>query len=111
MAAFCKKQRLCRSVACPRIEVVNGQKKKKNWFWHLSFFFFFFLQSTSQKICHILSTAGNALNEDSCNVMLNSCFVCMGLFSGHGSFSNNKKLNSLVGHLTHSSILVPYHGW
>ncbi|KAH9574736.1 hypothetical protein CY35_01G074600 [Sphagnum magellanicum] len=30
---------------------------------------------------------------------------------GHGSFSNNKKLNSLVGHLTHSSILVPYHGW
>eukprot|EP01018_Ginkgo_biloba_P015791 Gb_20040 [translate_table: standard] len=30
---------------------------------------------------------------------------------GHGSFSNNQKLNSLIGHLTHSSILVPYHGW
>ncbi|XP_024399937.1 omega-3 fatty acid desaturase, chloroplastic [Physcomitrium patens] len=30
---------------------------------------------------------------------------------GHGSFSNNKVLNSLIGHLTHSSILVPYHGW
>ncbi|TYI44839.1 hypothetical protein ES332_A01G266800v1 [Gossypium tomentosum] len=30
---------------------------------------------------------------------------------GHGSFSNNPKLNSLVGHLLHSSILVPYHGW
>ncbi|CAM6026556.1 unnamed protein product [Sphagnum balticum] len=30
---------------------------------------------------------------------------------GHGSFSNDKNLNSLVGHLTHSSILVPYHGW
>ncbi|CAK9268541.1 unnamed protein product [Sphagnum jensenii] len=30
---------------------------------------------------------------------------------GHGSFSNNKNLNNLVGHLTHSSILVPYHGW
>ncbi|KAK4489274.1 hypothetical protein RD792_005071 [Penstemon davidsonii] len=30
---------------------------------------------------------------------------------GHGSFSNNHKLNSVVGHLTHSSILVPYHGW
>eukprot|EP00270_Netrium_digitus_P017785 TRINITY_DN6629_c0_g1_i6.p1 TRINITY_DN6629_c0_g1~~TRINITY_DN6629_c0_g1_i6.p1 ORF type:complete len:439 (+),score=22.90 TRINITY_DN6629_c0_g1_i6:81-1397(+) len=30
---------------------------------------------------------------------------------GHGSFSNNKKLNDLIGHLTHSSILVPYHGW
>uniref|UniRef100_A0A0C9S6X8 TSA: Wollemia nobilis Ref_Wollemi_Transcript_10281_2009 transcribed RNA sequence n=1 Tax=Wollemia nobilis TaxID=56998 RepID=A0A0C9S6X8_9CONI len=30
---------------------------------------------------------------------------------GHGSFSNNQKLNSVIGHLTHSSILVPYHGW
>ncbi|MFS7977014.1 putative fatty acid desaturase domain-containing protein [Helianthus anomalus] len=30
---------------------------------------------------------------------------------GHGSFSNNAKLNSVVGHLLHSSILVPYHGW
>ncbi|RVW84943.1 Omega-3 fatty acid desaturase, chloroplastic [Vitis vinifera] len=30
---------------------------------------------------------------------------------GHGSFSNNPTLNSVVGHLLHSSILVPYHGW
>jgi len=30
---------------------------------------------------------------------------------GHGSFSSNKKLNDFVGNLTHSSILVPYHGW
>lgn len=30
---------------------------------------------------------------------------------GHGSFSNSLKLNSLVGHILHSSILVPYHGW
>ncbi|CAH1445898.1 unnamed protein product [Lactuca virosa] len=30
---------------------------------------------------------------------------------GHGSFSNNSKLNSVVGHILHSSILVPYHGW
>lgn len=30
---------------------------------------------------------------------------------GHGSFSSNHKLNSVIGHLTHSSILVPYHGW
>ncbi|RWR78817.1 omega-3 desaturase family protein [Cinnamomum micranthum f. kanehirae] len=30
---------------------------------------------------------------------------------GHGSFSNNRKLNSVVGHLLHTSILVPYHGW
>ncbi|KAK1270126.1 hypothetical protein QJS04_geneDACA006104 [Acorus gramineus] len=30
---------------------------------------------------------------------------------GHGSFSSNTNLNSVVGHLLHSSILVPYHGW
>jgi hypothetical protein len=30
MAAFCKKQRLWRSVACLRIEVVNGEKKQKH---------------------------------------------------------------------------------
>ncbi|KAF8396947.1 hypothetical protein HHK36_018583 [Tetracentron sinense] len=30
---------------------------------------------------------------------------------GHGSFSNNSKLNSVLGHFLHSSILVPYHGW
>uniref|UniRef100_A0ACD5X0H3 Uncharacterized protein n=1 Tax=Avena sativa TaxID=4498 RepID=A0ACD5X0H3_AVESA len=30
---------------------------------------------------------------------------------GHGSFSSNKKLNSVVGHILHSSILVPYNGW
>ncbi|KAJ4845967.1 fatty acid desaturase (DSD1) [Turnera subulata] len=30
---------------------------------------------------------------------------------GHGSFSNSTALNNLVGHILHSSILVPYHGW
>ncbi|CAN1303586.1 Omega-3 fatty acid desaturase, chloroplastic [Linum perenne] len=30
---------------------------------------------------------------------------------GHGSFSSNHNLNSVVGHILHSSILVPYHGW
>nr|WDA53421.1 omega-3 fatty acid desaturase [Erycina pusilla] len=30
---------------------------------------------------------------------------------GHGSFSKSRKLNSIVGHLLHSFILVPYHGW
>nr|ACD03846.1 omega-3 fatty acid desaturase [Lobosphaera incisa]AGZ87952.1 plastid omega-3 fatty acid desaturase [Lobosphaera incisa H4301]ART29444.1 omega-3 fatty acid desaturase [Lobosphaera incisa] len=30
---------------------------------------------------------------------------------GHQSFSSNKTLNNLVGNITHSSILVPYHGW
>ena len=31
--------------------------------------------------------------------------------SGHQSFSNSRKLNDFVGNITHSSILVPYHGW
>lgn len=30
---------------------------------------------------------------------------------GHGSFSRHKWLNNLVGHLAHTPILVPYHGW
>ncbi|KAF7816112.1 omega-3 fatty acid desaturase, endoplasmic reticulum-like [Senna tora] len=30
---------------------------------------------------------------------------------GHGSFSDSSKLNSVVGHILHSAILVPYHGW
>jgi acyl-lipid omega-3 desaturase len=30
---------------------------------------------------------------------------------GHGSFSRSRWLNSLIGHLSHSPILVPYHGW
>jgi len=30
---------------------------------------------------------------------------------GHGSFSKHKWLNSLIGHLSHTPILVPYHGW
>lgn len=38
-------------------------------------------------------------------------FLGVNFRSGHGSFSNDTKLNSVVGHLLHSSILVPYHGW
>lgn len=30
---------------------------------------------------------------------------------GHGSFSRVKWLNNLIGHLSHTPILVPYHGW
>ncbi len=30
---------------------------------------------------------------------------------GHGSFSRQKWLNNLIGHLAHTPILVPFHGW
>ncbi|MEM8780428.1 MAG: fatty acid desaturase [Cyanobacteria bacterium P01_G01_bin.49] len=30
---------------------------------------------------------------------------------GHGSFSRYKWLNNLIGHLSHTPILVPFHGW
>jgi len=30
---------------------------------------------------------------------------------GHGSFSKYKWLNNFIGHLTHTFILVPFHGW
>uniref|UniRef100_A0A8I6WQ98 Fatty acid desaturase N-terminal domain-containing protein n=1 Tax=Hordeum vulgare subsp. vulgare TaxID=112509 RepID=A0A8I6WQ98_HORVV len=30
---------------------------------------------------------------------------------GHGSFSDSLTLNSVVGHLMHTFILVPYNGW
>ncbi|KAI4368899.1 hypothetical protein MLD38_017404 [Melastoma candidum] len=30
---------------------------------------------------------------------------------GHGSFSDHPWLNNVVGHLLHTIILVPYHGW
>lgn len=30
---------------------------------------------------------------------------------GHGSFSKNKTVNSFLGHILHSAILVPFHSW
>ncbi|KAI5071483.1 hypothetical protein GOP47_0013734 [Adiantum capillus-veneris] len=39
-----------------------------------------------------------------------SLFV-LGHDCGHGSFSENKCVNHLVGHMAHTFVLVPYHGW
>jgi acyl-lipid omega-3 desaturase len=44
-------------------------------------------------------------------LVFDSAQLTLDIYSGHGSFSNNPKLNSVVGHILHSSILVPYHGW
>jgi omega-3 fatty acid desaturase (delta-15 desaturase) len=42
--------------------------------------------------------------------MLWALFV-IGHDCGHGAFSTNRRLESLVGHLTHTPLLVPYHAW
>jgi len=39
-----------------------------------------------------------------------SMFV-VGHDCGHGSFSDSKSLNYIVGHLAHTPILVPFHSW
>ena len=42
--------------------------------------------------------------------LLWSLFV-IGHDAGHGAFSSNRTLNSLIGILVHGAILVPYRGW
>ncbi|CAN1846346.1 Omega-3 fatty acid desaturase, endoplasmic reticulum [Linum perenne] len=68
----------------------------------------------------ILAFAAAALKLDSWAVwpiywvaqgtMFWAVFV-LGHDCGHGSFSDSWLLNNVVGHLLHSAILVPYHGW
>ncbi|KAG0578485.1 hypothetical protein KC19_4G026400 [Ceratodon purpureus] len=38
-------------------------------------------------------------------------FFVLGHDCGHQSFSSSKTVNNIVGHVLHSFILVPYHGW
>ena len=39
-----------------------------------------------------------------------ACFV-IGHDAGHGTFSRSSIVNSIVGHIMHTPILVPFHGW
>ncbi|XP_076890940.1 sn-2 acyl-lipid omega-3 desaturase (ferredoxin), chloroplastic-like [Bidens hawaiensis] len=74
----------------------------------------------ARDVAIVLALAAAAAHLNSCllwplywaaqGTMFWALFV-LGHDCGHGSFSNNPKLNSVVGHLLHSSILVPYHGW
>ena len=52
-------------------------------------------------LCHLVAPRPCGLSQT----------LCLCTCSGHQSFSSNKKINDLVGNITHSSILVPYHGW
>jgi fatty acid desaturase len=46
-----------------------------------------------------------------CIELITSLIIAVLAYSGHQSFSSSRKLNDFVGNITHSSILVPYHGW
>lgn len=39
------------------------------------------------------------------------CIFVVGHDCGHGTFSDNKKINKIIGHITHGSILVPFFAW
>jgi len=39
------------------------------------------------------------------------CLFVVGHDCGHGSFSDSKMWNDLIGHVSHTAILVPFHSW
>lgn len=61
-----------------------------------------------------LTTVNCSLGSSShgvCNELIITLMIVVLACSGHQSFSSSRKLNDFVGNITHSSILVPYHGW
>lgn len=39
------------------------------------------------------------------------CIFVIGHDCGHGTFSKNEKVNNILGHVTHGSLLVPFFSW
>ena len=87
----------------PQMQIPN---KKIVWSFIMSRHVFC-VSNFEAALTHSLSLNTSCVTSIVRNMWCNLSVNC----SGHGSFSNNKTLNDLVGNFVHSSILVPYHGW